>query len=129
MSASGKNYTENFSELLQEVKRYVGLQKSFIMLDTADKLTVILSTVAIAVVCFVIGVMVLFFLTFALAYWIGQLADNMAVGFLCIAAMQLVLLLVAWRKRNDWIIQPLARMMARIFYNQEQEDDEQGRPD
>ena len=123
MAASG-NYTENFSELLQEVKRYVSLQKSFIMLDTADKLTVILSTVAIAVVCFVIGAMVLFFLTFALAYWIGQIANNMAFGFLCIAAIQLILLLIAWRKRNDWIIQPLARMMARIFYNQEQEQEE-----
>lgn len=128
MAATG-NYTENFSELLHEVKRYVGLQKSFIMLDTADKLTVILSTVAIAVVCFVIGAMILFFLTFALAYWIGQITDNMAFGFLCIAAIQLILLLIAWRKRNDWIIQPLARMMARIFYNQEQEEDEQGRPD
>lgn len=123
MAASG-NYTENFSELLQEVKRYVSLQKSFIMLDMADKLTVILSTIAIAAVCFVSGVLVLFFLTFALAYWIGQMANNMAVGFLCIAAIQLILLLVAWRKRNDWIIQPLARMMARLFYNQEQEEDQ-----
>jgi len=123
MAANG-NYTDNFSQLLQETKRYLGLQKSFIMLDMADKLTVVLSTIAIAVVCFVLAAILLFFLTFALAWWIGQLVGNAAVGFLVIAAILAVMLLVAWQKRNAWIIQPLARLMARVFYNKEEEDEQ-----
>ena len=119
------NYTENFRTLLTEVQRYLGLQKSYVMLDIADKLTVLLSTVAIAAVSFVLAAIVLFFLTFALALWIGRMLGNSAMGFLCIAAVLVVMLVVAWRKRNDWIIQPLARLMARVFYNKEIEDDEE----
>ncbi len=119
------NYTENFRTLLTEVQRYLGLQKSYVMLDIADKLTVLLSTVAIAAVSFVLAAIVLFFLTFALALWIGRMLGNSALGFLCIAAVLVVMLVVAWRKRNDWIIQPLARLMARVFYNKEIEDDEE----
>lgn len=119
------NYTENFRILLTEVRRYLGLQKSYVMLDMADKLTVLLSTIAIAAICFVLGAIILFFLTFALALWIGRIMGNSALGFLCIAVVLAVLTGVAWCKRNEWIIQPLARLMARIFYNKEVEDDQE----
>jgi cell division protein FtsW (lipid II flippase) len=120
------NYTSNFKELLQEARRYLSLQKSYAMLDTADKLTVILSTVAIAVICFVLGSIVLFFTSFALALWIGRMAGNSAIGFVCIAVALLILLAVAWFRRDRWVIQPLARMMTRIFYNNEDEEEDQG---
>ena len=106
-----EKYTDNFRKLLQETKQYLNLQKEYALMDTADKLTVILSTVAIAAVCFVLGAMILFFLTFALAYWIGNLTGNLSLGFFSIAVFLVLVLLIAYTKRNAWIIQPLARMM------------------
>ena len=120
-----EKYTDNFRKLLQETKQYLNLQKEYALMDTADKLTVILSTVAIAAVCFVLGAMILFFLTFALAYWIGNLTGNLSLGFISIAVFLVLVLLITYSKRNAWIIQPLARMMIRLFVNKEEKNNEQ----
>lgn len=124
MNPEGK-YTDNFRNLLEEAKRYLSLQKEYALMDTADKLTVILSTVAIAAVCIILGAMILFFLTFALAYWIGNITGNLSIGFISIAAFLLFMLFIVYQKRNAWIIQPLARMMVRLFVNKEQVNNEQ----
>ena len=124
MNPEGK-YTDNFRKLLEEAKRYLSLQKEYALMDTADKLTVILSTVAIAAVCIILGAMILFFLTFALAYWIGNITGNPSIGFISIAAFLLLMFFIVYQKRNAWIIQPLARMMVRLFVNKEQVNNEQ----
>ena len=124
MNPEGK-YTDNFRKLLEEAKRYLSLQKEYALMDTADKLTVILSTVAIAAVCIILGAMILFFLTFALAYLIGNITGNLSIGFISIAAFLLFMLFIVYQKRNAWIIQPLARMMVRLFVNKEQVNNEQ----
>lgn len=119
-----EKYTDNFRKLLQEIKHYISLQKEYALMDTADKLTVILSTVAIAAVCFVLCAMILFFLTFALAYWIGDLTGSLSLGFICVSVFLALILLIAFANRNAWIIQPLARMMVRLFVNKEGNENE-----
>lgn len=118
-----EKYTDNFRKLLHELKHYLGLQKEYAMMETADKLTVILSAVAIAAVCLMLGGMVLFFLTFALAYWIGSLTGDIALGFICISAFIMVLLFVVYCNRNAWFVQPLARMMIRLFVTHKEEEE------
>lgn len=118
--ADNTSYTSLFGHLIQEVKQYLSLQKEYVLMDTADKLIVILSSVAIAVVCFVLSAMALFFLTFALAHWIGAVTDNVPLGFLCIALFHLAILVLFFRNRNKWIIQPLARAIVRLFVSKEE---------
>lgn len=120
-----EKYTDNFRKLLQETKHYLNLQKEYALMDTADKLTVILSTVAISAICFVLCAMILFFLTFALAYWIGNLTGNLSLGFISISALLAIILLIAFKKRNAWVVQPLARMMVRLFVTKEENNNEQ----
>ena len=120
-----EKYTDNFRKLLQETKHYLNLQKEYALMDTADKLTVILSTVAISAICFVLCAMILFFLTFALAYWIGNLTGNLSLGCISISALLAIILLIAFKKRNAWVVQPLARMMVRLFVTKEVTNNEQ----
>ncbi len=119
--ATEEKYTDNFRKLVQELKRYLALQKEYAMMETADKLTVILSAVAIGAVCLVLGAMVLFFLTIALAYWIGHLTGDVALGFVYVSAFIMLLLFVVYSNRNAWFVQPLARMMIRLFVTKEEE--------
>ena len=88
-------------------------------------LMVLLSTIAIAVVCFVLGAMILFFLTFALAYWIGQLANSMAIGFLTISAVLTLSMFIFYKNRTRWIIHPLFRLVANLFVSGEEESTEE----
>lgn len=122
--AENTSYTSLFGHLIQEVKQYLSLQKEYVLMDTADKLIVILSSVAIAVICIVLGAMVLFFLTFALAHWIGAVTNNVPLGFLCIALFHLATLALFYRNRNKWVIQPLARAIIRLFVSKEEVEEQ-----
>lgn len=108
-------YTTQFRTLFTELQRYLRLQKRYLALDTAEKLVALLSTVAVVLVCFVLGAIMLFFLTFALALWIGRIVDNAALGFLCIGAVLMLSLYIFYKNRTSWIIMPIARFVVGLF--------------
>ena len=101
--------------LLQETRSYVGLQKKVIIVETRDKLSVILSRLAIAVVCLVLGGMTLLFFSFFLAHTLGQIMGNTALGFACVAVFVLLLLLVFWHCRTKWVVLPITNMLTELF--------------
>ena len=125
------SYTTQFRTLFTELQRYLRLQKRYLALDTAEKLATLLSTVAVVLVCFVLGAIMLFFMTFALALWIGRMVDNAALGFLSIGVVLLLSLYVFYKNRTRWIIMPIARFVVNIFvhaeteaFNEENEEEE-----
>lgn len=116
------NTSSDILKLYQELKRYISLQKRFISLDMAERFTVFLSGVAFVSICIALGIMILFFLSIALAFWIGEALGNTAYGFLCVSLIPLIILLATGLKRNDWIIQPIARFMIRTFLSHTQDE-------
>lgn len=117
------SYAENFHALFEEVKKYLELQKQYLALDTAEKLTILLSAVATATVCLVLGGMALFFLLLATAVWIGQLAGSLAIGFLSMGVLILALMAIVYGKRQAWIIQPVARLIVGLFIHDERKEE------
>ncbi len=111
---------KQMQDLLLETRSYVGLQKKAIIVETRDKLSFVLSRLAIAVVCLLLGGMALVFFLFFLAYIIGQAFDNDALGFACVSAFVLLLLLLFWFKRKAWVISPITNMMTGVFTADEQ---------
>ena len=110
------NYSDNLLSLWKETKNYLELQKQYLMMDTAEKLTVLLSAVATAAICLTFGAMALFFLLFALASWFGQMIGNMFVGFLIMGILLLLIMVIAYTKRKQWIIQPLSRLVVGFLF-------------
>lgn len=102
-------------DLLLETRSYVGLQKKMVLLETRNKLSFILSRLAIAAVCLVLGGMVLLFFSFFLAYIIGQALNNIALGFAIVAAIVLLLLAIFWLMRGQWVVRPISTMMYNLF--------------
>lgn len=110
--------------ITQEVKHYLQLQKRYMALDAVEKVTRLLSAVAVAVVCLILGAMILFFTLYALAEWIGALLGSAAAGFLVVAIILLVMAMVFFSHRQQWVVQPLARLMAGLFLEGEEEEEE-----
>lgn len=102
-------------DILLETRTYAGLQKKALLAETRDKLSFILSRLAIAVVCLLLGGMLLLFFSFFLAYIIGQALGSTALGFACVTAFFFVLFLVFWNFRTRLVIQPVARLMNQVF--------------
>ena len=102
-------------DLLLEGRSFANLQKKVLLANTRDKLAVILSRLAIAVVCLVLGGMVLLFFSFFLAYILGQAFGNTALGFACVTGLVLLLLLIFWHWRRQWVITPITNMLFNLF--------------
>ena len=96
--------------ITQEVKHYLQLQKRYMALDA---------------VCLILGAMILFFTLYALAEWIGALLGSVAAGFLIVAIILLVMAMVFFSHRQQWVVQPLARLMAGLFLEGEEEEEEE----
>lgn len=122
---SSNKHIESIQQLLLELKNYYKLQKKFVYLDTAEKLTVLLSAIAIAIVVVILVALILMYATFALAYFIGNQLDSLPLGFILVAAGVLVVLLLFYVNRKRLIVQPLARFIARVFFENQKggEDD------
>lgn len=113
--------TENIADLYQEVRRYLRLQKRYYQLETADRLTVLLSRLALYGVCILVGGAALMMCALALAFFLGTLIGSMPLGFLCVAALIAILLGVIYLERRRLIVQPIAKMMVELILKDNEE--------
>ena len=120
MFSNSKNI-ESIGKLFLEFKKYLELQKEFIKLDATEKLTVILTTVFTVVVLLLLGSITLLFLAFAMAYYASEAFESTLIGFGLIAAFVLLLAIIFYFNRNRMVVRPLARFMARILLDNENE--------
>lgn len=114
---------ESLRQLFLEFKHYVELQKKYIAFATTEKLTLLLSTIAIAIVCMVFIALILLYLTFALAYYLGDLTGSLPLGFACIGSLLLLILLIFYFNRKRWVILPIAHFMVNLFLENNEEDE------
>lgn len=118
MFSNSKNI-ESIGKLLLEFKKYLELQKEFVKLDATEKMTVILSAILIVTVLLLLGSIVLLFLTFALAYYLGDVLGSLLLGFGLISAFILLLTVIFYLNRNRMVIQPMARFMTKLILTKE----------
>lgn len=108
--------------LFLEFKKYIELQKEYIKLDTAEKLTVIISATISITIMLILGAMVLFFLSFAIAWYLSDILNSMPLGFGIIAVFCLLLCIIFYYKRETWVFQPTARLMVKLFIKKDEHD-------
>ena len=118
MFSNSKNI-ESIGKLLLEFKKDLELQKEFVKLDATEKMTVILSAILIVTVLLLLGSIVLLFLTFALAYYLGDVLGSLSLGFGLISAFILLLTVIFYLNRNRMVIQPMARFMTKLILTKE----------
>lgn len=122
MFASKKNI-ESIKKIFLELKKYIGLQKKLLMVSTAEKLTVLLAATAIVVVMLVLAALALLYFTFALAYYIGSVTDNLPLGFACVGGVLVLALAAFYAFRNRLVVQPLAKFIVELFIEKADKDD------
>jgi hypothetical protein len=113
------NYTDNLQSLWKEAKNYLELQKEYLKLDTAEKLSILLSAVAIVAVCLILALAALLFFVVAFGLW---LADFVGGAWSCtiMGGAMLVFIIIALLTRKRWIVQPVSRFIARLFVNEDE---------
>lgn len=100
--------------IVSQLKSLLGLQVENLRLSAAEKVTILLSAAAVAIIAMVLGGIVLLFVSIAVAQWIaGALGETWA--FVIVAAFYVLLGAVIIVMRKKLIIDPIARFISKLF--------------
>jgi hypothetical protein len=115
MFSSDKN-VESIAQLIEALKDYVGLQKEYLKLDVIDKIVRLVTALTLTIVLVFLGIAVLFYLSFAVVYWLTPLIGT-GWAFFLISLAFLVLFLLVCIYRKPWIERPLVRFLTNTLLN------------
>ena len=117
------SYSSSIQTLWTEAKNYLELQKEYLKLDSAEKLSVLLSAVATTALCLVLALVALIFFVIAFAFWLAKLV-GIAQSFTIMGGVLLLVIIVTLLFRKRWIVQPISRFVAKLFVPDDEEEDE-----
>ena len=115
MLSSDKN-VESIVELIGALKEHVELQKEYLELNVIEKVVKLVTALTIAVIFVILGVAVLFYLTYAIVHWIAPLT-GLALAYFLVAFFFAALLVLVCIFRKQWIERPLVRFLANTLLN------------
>ena len=113
MLSNDKN-VESIATLVETLKDYVVLQKDYLKYDVVEKLVRLSAALLLAFFIFGLVFAVVFYLSFALVYWLAP-ATGEAGGFAIVGGIYFLLLFLVYNKRKSWIEQPLVRTLTGIL--------------
>ena len=104
-----------YSEIDEEVKKYLKLQGEYVKLDLVEKLTILLSTLTLIFVLIILGTMAAFYLSFMLVYVLASATGSLVAGYAIIGGILILLAFIIYRLRQKLIFQPMVNFLARLF--------------
>ena len=106
---------DNLESLFKEVRKYIELQGQYVKLDLVEKLTILLSTLILILIIIILSMMAsfLFFLHACLCF--GSSCSSLIGGYAIIGGVVLLLAILIYRMRKQWIFQPMVHFLARLF--------------
>lgn len=122
MFSSDRNI-ETLSRLLLEVKRYISLQKECFQYDFVAKLTRLLSALVLGAILFLLSACVLLFLSVMLASALSPYVGGQTMAYALITVCYLLMAYIVYRKREDWILSPIANFLGNLFLNPHNEEE------
>lgn len=111
-------------ELVDSLKKYVRLQKEYVRLELIEKLSLILSGLVLVLAMICLGMIALFYFSFAMVYILAQYVGGEAVSFSIVTACILLLLLIIYFKREALIVKPFVRFLAKHLTEDSEETEE-----
>ncbi|GET21718.1 phage holin family protein [Prolixibacter denitrificans] len=120
--------TEDTEKLSQNLKEYVSARIELQKLTLVEESTRVLSRFFSTTIVWLLGVLVLFFASIGLAILIGQWLQNLALGFLILAAGLLVFGLLFYLLSKKWIERSVLSNIYNMVFSQkkmQQDEDEE----
>ncbi len=104
----------SYTVIIEELKKYARLKLDYAKLTGAEKLSVLLSSLAVAGCIAVIFFIVLFFIAAAFQSFISQFVGNV-FAHLVVAALFVVLGVVLYLCRKTLILNPICRIVSKVL--------------
>jgi len=93
----------NLNKLIESLTKYVELKLGIYELKAKEQIVLIISRIAILIIIFSFGLIMLFFFSMALAYFLNDLFDSSFVGFAIVGGLYLAIGLILVLSKNRLI--------------------------
>lgn len=113
----------SFQGVLQKIKEYLKNTKNLTVLTVVDKLSSLISTIVTDGLMIIFGFFILLFLSIGLGFYFGELFGSNALGFVALAGLYLVLVLILIVAKNS-IEKSLMNLSIRKFLKKWNETDD-----
>lgn len=111
---STDNNVQTIGQLVEVLKDYIGFQKEFVKLDVIEKVVRLITVATLLGILTASILMIAIFGSFAAAYALAPKL-GMAASFCIVAAFYLVLFLLIFAFRKQWIEKPVVKILASIL--------------
>lgn len=113
----------SISGVIQKVKEYIKTRKSLARLQIVERVSTMLAGVITDGLMVFIGLFALFFLSVALAFYMGEVLDSTSLGFLVVAGIYLIILIIIGLSKKG-IESNLINLSIRKFLKRWNDEDE-----
>jgi hypothetical protein len=117
-----KRLSDNFNELSENVKDYIGLKIDLLKVSVTEKLALITSALMLSIIFFILFLFVTLFISVAFIFWFRDHAGPLYVGALIVSGFYLFLGIIVFFVRNRLFVDPLVSKISKILL--EEDDDE-----
>ena len=116
------NNTIDYKKLLAEGRKFLQGEWQYTKLTALEKLTVLLSSIAVVAVVSIFIILALFFVSMALVKILTIATGQEWIANVIVAVVLLVMLGIGVLMRRALIIDPIARFLTRLFLNDKNAD-------
>ena len=105
---------KTLTSLWAEARAYFENNIEYARLTAAEKIAVLLTSMAVAAVLGVLGCLIFFFLSMAVIYWLATVMPT-ALAYALMGALYVVAFILIFVFRKQWLINPIARFVSKVI--------------
>lgn len=113
---------ETIGQLFEELKHYIQLRGKCMQLDLVSKMTVLLGALVASVIIFALLSIVILFLSMMVATYIAPHVGSITAAYGLIVLFYLLLAVIVFYKRHNWIEAPIANFLGNLFLNAQEHE-------
>ena len=113
------NSSIGINDLAENIKDYVETRIEIFKLETADSGASAVSSLVSWFIILIVGFIFLLMLTIGAAISIGKMVDNYAIGFFAVTGFYLLVILLLYFNRSNWLRKPLINTIIKNVYDNE----------
>lgn len=115
--------SKKIQNLIVALKKYLGLQRDYVMLELTEKLTLLLTALVLGAILFVVGIIIVIFISLTLAAVLTEVLGSNILAYGIIALLFIALGIMIYIMRGKWIITPLTNFFANLLLKKNDKDD------
>lgn len=106
---------DNYKDIVGEIKKYLTLQVDYAKYTIVEKMIILFSAMAMALILGALGFGVLFYLSISLSSLLASAIGSEWGAHLIVAGLYAVLLVLVVVNKRRWIENPIALFITKLF--------------